>query len=151
MLQFWAREDLWEVVSTNNGTGIMNVQHVSPWRKLLTVRCGRRIRRLHPLQRSKTSPRPHNECPVYDYKLNLMVGFRSWSTGKFGVPLHCITSSSSSCHAASTDILDTLSPFLPIVHRLRQVFRATSHILTELLYVCSSWSSCFFSAICEGP
>ena len=31
---------------------------------------------------------------------------------------------------------------------LRQVFRATSRILTELLYVCSSWSSCFCSAIC---
>ena len=28
--------------------------------------------------------------------------------------------------------------------------RATSRILTELLYVCSSWS-CFCSAICEGP
>ena len=39
-------------------------------------------------------------------------------------------SSSSSCHAASTDIFDPLSPLLPIIHRLRQVFRATSHILT---------------------
>ena len=35
------------------------------------------------------------------------------------------------------DIPDTLSPLLPIVHRLRIVFRATSRILTELLYVCS--------------
>ena len=39
-------------------------------------------------------------------------------------------SSSSSCRAASTDIPDPLSPLLPIVHRLRQVFRATSRILT---------------------
>ena len=54
-------------------------------------------------------------------------------------------SSSSSSRAASTDIPDPLSPLLPIVHRLWQVFRATSRILTELLYVCSSWSSCFFS------
>ena len=38
--------------------------------------------------------------------------------------------SSSSCHAASTDIPDPLSPLLPIVHRLLRVFRATSHILT---------------------
>ena len=38
--------------------------------------------------------------------------------------------SSSSCRAASTDIPDPLSPFLPIVHRLWQVFRATSRILT---------------------
>ena len=36
----------------------------------------------------------------------------------------------SSCRAASTDIPDPLSPLLPIVHRLWQVFRATSHILT---------------------
>ena len=54
---------------------------------------------------------------------------------------------SSSCRAASTDILDALSPLLPIVHRHWQVFRATSRVLTELLYVCSSWPSCFCSAI----
>ena len=36
----------------------------------------------------------------------------------------------SSCRAACTDILDPLSLLLPIVHRLRQVFRATSRILT---------------------
>ena len=40
------------------------------------------------------------------------------------------SSSSSSCRAACTDIPGPLSPLLPIVHRLRQVFRATSHILT---------------------
>ena len=28
------------------------------------------------------------------------------------------------------DIPDPLSPLLPVVHRLWQVFRATSHILT---------------------
>ena len=49
----------------------------------------------------------------------------------------------SSCHVASTDILDPLSPLLLIVHRFWQVLRATSRILTELLYVGSSWSSCF--------
>ena len=38
-----------------------------------------------------------------------------------------------------------------IVHRLWQVFRAISRILTELLYVCSIWSSYFCSAICGGP
>ena len=57
----------------------------------------------------------------------------------------------SSCHAASTAIPDPLLPLLPIVHRLWQVFRTTSRILTELLYVCSSWSSCFCSAIYGGP
>ena len=40
-----------------------------------------------------------------------------------------------SCHAASTGIPDPLSPLLPIIHRLWQVFRAISRILTELLYV----------------
>ena len=39
-------------------------------------------------------------------------------------------SSSSSCRVASTDIPDPLSPLLPIVHRLQQVFRTTSRILT---------------------
>ena len=41
-----------------------------------------------------------------------------------------ISLSSSSCRAASTDIPDPLSPLLHIVHRLRQVFRATFRILT---------------------
>ena len=33
----------------------------------------------------------------------------------------------------------------------RQVFRVTSRILTELLYECSNWSSCFWLALCGGP
>ena len=57
------------------------------------------------------------------------------------------SSSSSSCHAASTDFSYTLSPLLPIVHRFWSVLRATPLILTELLYVGSSWSSCFCPAI----
>ena len=36
----------------------------------------------------------------------------------------------SSCRATSTDIPDPLSSLLPIVHRLRQVFKAASRILT---------------------
>ena len=58
---------------------------------------------------------------------------------------------SSSCRAVSTDIPDPLSPLFLIVHRLQQVFRATSLILTQLLNVCSSWSSCFCPAICGSP
>ena len=61
-----------------------------------------------------------------------------------------VSSSSSSC-TASTDIPDPLSPLFPIVHHLWQVFRVTSLILTQLLYVCSSWSSCFCPAKCGGP
>ena len=56
---------------------------------------------------------------------------------------------SSSCCAISTDIPDPVLPPLPIVHYFRQVFRATSCISTELLYVGSSWSSCF-ACPCEG-
>ena len=59
-------------------------------------------------------------------------------------------SSSSSCHAASTDIADPLSLLLPIVHRLRLVFMATSRILTKLLYVWPSRSSRFCSVIFSG-
>ena len=40
------------------------------------------------------------------------------------------SSSSSSCHGASMYILGPLSPRLHIVHGLRQVFKATSCILT---------------------
>ena len=61
------------------------------------------------------------------------------------------SSSSSSCRAASTDIPDPLLLLLPIIHRLWQVFRVTSRILTELLYVYLSWSSSFCSSICGGP
>ncbi len=62
-----------------------------------------------------------------------------------------VVSSSSSCRAASTDIPDTLSPRLPIIYRLWQVLRSTSRILTQLLYVCSSWWSNFCPAIYGGP
>ena len=48
-------------------------------------------------------------------------------------------------HAASSDIPDPLSPLLPIVHRFWQVPWDTTRILTEMLYVGSSWSSCFCS------
>ena len=46
-----------------------------------------------------------------------------------------ISSSSLSCRATSTDNPDPLLPLLPIVHSFWHVNRATSGILTELLYV----------------
>ena len=61
------------------------------------------------------------------------------------------SSSSSSCRAACADIHDRLSPFLPIIHRLRQVFRVTSRVLTQLLYVGSCWSSHSCTSMCGGP
>ena len=49
-----------------------------------------------------------------------------------------ISSSLSSCRATSTDISDPLSPLFPIIHRLWQVFRATSrypHIAAECMFM----------------
>ena len=58
---------------------------------------------------------------------------------------------SSSYRIISTDIPDPFSRPLPIVHCFRQVLMATPPILTELLYVGSSWSPCFYSAMWKGP
>ena len=53
---------------------------------------------------------------------------------------HTYLSSSSSRHTISMDISDPLSPPLHIIHCFQQVFRVTSCIRTEPLYVGSSWS-----------
>ena len=57
------------------------------------------------------------------------------------------SSSSSSCHAISTNLPDPLSPPLPIVDCFRQDFMDTSRIGSELLYVGSSWSSCLCTSM----
>ena len=62
-----------------------------------------------------------------------------------------ISSLSSSHRAISTDILDPLLPPFSIVHCFQKVFRATSHISTELLYVGSRWLSCLCSSMWWGP
>ena len=74
--------------------------------------------------------------------INFMAYLSLLDSGNFS-----LTSSSSSCRVISTDMPDTFSPPLPIVNRFRQVLRATPRILTELLYVGSSWSPCFCSAM----
>ena len=58
---------------------------------------------------------------------------------------------SSACYAAGTDIPDPLSWSVSIIHRSRYVFKATSCIGTELLYIGSSWSSCICSSMWKGP
>ena len=65
--------------------------------------------------------------------------------------LNCFKSASSTCHAIGTDIPDPFSLPLPIVHRFRQFLGATPRIITEPLYVGSSWSPCFRSAMWRGP
>ena len=84
--------------------------------------------------------------PVFEHFSDLRKNFYNYFFMAIYIYIY-IYISSSSCHAASTDIPDPLSPLLPIVHHLWQVFRASPHIVTELLYVCSSWSSWFCSAI----
>ena len=65
--------------------------------------------------------------------------------------IYIYISLSSSCHAASTDLPDPLSSLVSIVHRSRQVFKSTSYIGTEMLYIVSSWSPCLYSSIWRGP
>ena len=61
-----------------------------------------------------------------------------------------LSSSSSSCRAASTDIPDPLSPLLS--YRSSPLARLQGYIrYPHIAAVCSSWSSCFSSAICGGP
>ena len=56
-----------------------------------------------------------------------------------------------SCRAASADIPDPFSPPFSIINCFRQVFKATSRIGTELLYIGSSWSSCLCSSMWRVP
>ena len=62
--------------------------------------------------------------------LSIKVPIRKKSGNLSNDPSLYIYISSSSCPAASTDIPDHLSPLLPIIHRLRQVFWVTSRVLT---------------------
>ena len=80
-------------------------------------------------------------------KLHLIVGLQFYVHSE----LEQLWFESSSCCAASMDIPDPLLPLFPIFHRFWQVLWATSHILTELLYVGSSWSLYFCSAMCGRP
>ena len=73
------------------------------------------------------------------------------TTNYYQIETNFWNSSSSSCRTISTDIPDPLSPLLLIVHHLWQVLRATSRILTEQVYVGSSGSPYFCSAMWGGP
>ena len=75
--------------------------------------------------------------------LKYLLFYSHWTNKKMIYIYIYIYISSSSWHATSTDIPDSLLPLSAIVLRFWQVLWATSHILTELLYVGSSWS-------CEG-
>ena len=95
--------------------------------------------------RSKKLSLMLNEAPVPEYHVAKRVGpslppisidsiqkafLKSFCETKKSIIDMAMISISSSCYAASTDIPDPLSPLLPIVHCLRQVFRTTFRILT---------------------
>ena len=116
---------------------------------------------------SHTSIHSHNPCSTSSKYLKKKLKHRKYhfppptitSAAQYMYPLSPSTttllstrlSSSPSCRATSTDNPYPLSPLLPIVHRFWQVLGATSRILTELLYVGSSWSPCFCLAMWGGP
>ena len=50
-----------------------------------------------------------------------------------------------------TELPDPLPPPFSIIHHFRYVFKATSCISTELLYVCPCWSSCLCSSMLGVP
>ena len=72
----------------------------------------------------------HCSVIFFSFKNFVLKLFRAVKGGSIIQYKSSSSSSSSSCRAASTDIPDPLSPLLPIFHRLWQVFRATSRILT---------------------
>ena len=82
--------------------------------------------------------------------MNIQGGFKAGLSAGYTNAL-ILLSSSSSCHAISTDISDPFSPPFSIVHCFQWVFRTRSRIGTELLYVCSRWSSCLCSSMWRGP
>ena len=59
--------------------------------------------------------------------------------------------SSSSCCVTSTDLTDPFLPSIFINHHSWLVFKATSCISTELLYIDSSWSSCLCFSMWRSP
>ena len=74
----------------------------------------------------------------------------SW-TGVVATAYHRWVKSSSSHHAVRTDLTDHRLPPVSIVHCSQLVFRATSCIDTELLYIGSSRLSCFCPSMWRGP
>ena len=60
-------------------------------------------------------------------------------------------SSSPSCNATSTDLLDPLSAHVSIIHRSLEILKSISSIGTELLYIGSSWPSCLCSSMWMNP
>ena len=76
---------------------------------------------------------------------------KCWLWGDKDETFRYVITSSSLCRTISTDIPDPFSSPFFIVHYFQQVFQATYRIVTELLYIGSSWSSCLRSSMWRGP
>ena len=90
-------------------------------------------------------------CPCFSLVWFVLIYGTSTTVGYLMPNPFIYTYHLSSCRAISTDIPDPLLPSLSIVHHFRQVLRFTHRILTELLYVGSSWSPWFCSVMRTGP
>ena len=90
-------------------------------------------------------------CLSVPFKINptINVCLSTYAFNTLAKPLVYILSSSG--RAASTGLLDPLPPPVSIVHRSWSVFKDTSGIGTELLYISSSWSSCLCSSMWRDP
>ena len=91
-------------------------------------------------------------CPMFcDRELVIIIVyyFQIWNKKELNIIISSYKQPSS-CRAINVDIPDSLSPFLCIVYCFRQVFRTSSRIGTELVYVGSSWSSCLCSSMWRG-
>ena len=85
----------------------------------------RLVRRLEPLHLKILKKKQLNKDCEYRKNERSMTNFKKQNRSIIEME-----SSSSSCRAASMDIPDPLSQLLPIIHRLWQVFRVTSCVLT---------------------
>ena len=128
---------------------------IPPCLTLSIIRYVSRVKWNNPGKRVASSPTPR--CSSYwkgslrialDYSHQLYLFLKLLSNITI---FFLYESLSSSCHAASTDLPDPRSPPISIVHRTREVFKAKYCIVTELLYIGSSWSSCLCSSIWRGP
>ena len=99
----------------------------------------------------------HSFCPSLLHSLMMWLIVLSLSLHNQHLLFCCkllifaLISSSSSCHAASTDLPDPLLPCVSIVHHSQEVFQATFWFSTELLYIGSSWSPYLCPSMYRGP
>ena len=88
---------------------------------------------------------------MYGHMYNMCINMCIYVWVYVWICVYLYVSSSSSCHIASMDLPDCLSPPVSIVHHSQEVFKAISCIGTELLYIGSSWLFCLCLSMWRGP